>query len=185
MTSSDSASDSHPDSGTPISSTGGLSHVSWPNYGAETPDLSSARLTVATEGRRGERNARAPLLMVIDDSPAIRTIVEHTFARVGVKVAGFADGLAAIAALVDGQVCVPDLVLLDVDLPRLDGYEVAAVLRTNAAFAEVPIVMLSGRASLVDRVHSKMVGARTFVAKPFRPSELVAVVAAQLGIPLG
>lgn len=120
--------------------------------------------------------------MVIDDSPAIRTILEHSFARVGLRVESFADGLAAIGALVARQVTVPDLVLLDIDLPRLDGYEVAAVLRTNAAFAQTPIVMLSGRDGLVDRVRSRMVGAAGFIAKPFRPGELVATVCEHLGI---
>ncbi len=151
---------------------------------AGAPDLSSAHLTVPARRHAGNSTSRPPLLMVIDDSPAIRTIVEHTFARVGVQVASFADGLEAIAALADGKACVPDLVLLDIELPQLDGFAVAAVLRTNAAFADVPIVMLSGRDGLVDRVHSKIVGARTFVSKPFRASELVSIVAEQLGVGL-
>jgi twitching motility two-component system response regulator PilG len=155
-----------------------------PDHRADAPDLSSAHLTVPTHRHPGEGKSRPPLLMLIDDSPAIRTIVEHTFARVGVQVASFPDGIAAIAALAEGRAVVPDLVLLDIDLPRLDGYQVAAVLRTNVAFAEVPIVMLSGRNGLIDRARSKMVGARTFVSKPFRPRELVAVVGEQLGITL-
>jgi twitching motility two-component system response regulator PilG len=152
----------------------------WP---AGTPDLSSQRLS-APAARRGSGSDRdrSPLIMVIDDSPAIRTIVEHSFARVGVRVASFADGLAAIRALAEREVSVPDLVLLDVDLPRLDGFEVAAVLRTNAAFAETPILMLSGRDGLVDRVRSKLVGASSFIAKPFRASDLVAIVCERLGI---
>lgn len=147
------------------------------------PDLSSHRLSAPTTRRgSGRKLDRSPLVMVIDDSPAIRTILEHSFARVGIRVVSFADGLAAIGALVARQVSVPDLVLLDIDLPRLDGYEVAAVLRTNAAFAETPILMLSGRDGLVDRVRSRMVGAAGFIAKPFRPGELVATVCEQLGI---
>jgi len=147
------------------------------------PDLSSHRLSVPTTRRgSGRTQDRSPLIMVIDDSPAIRTILEHSFARVGMRVVSYADGLAAIAALVARQVTVPDLVLLDIDLPRLDGYEVAAVLRTNAAFADTPILMLSGRDGLVDRVRSRMVGAVGFIAKPFRPADLVATVCEHLGI---
>jgi DNA-binding response OmpR family regulator len=149
----------------------------------DAPDLSSHRL-MAPAPRRGvgQGQDRPPLVMVIDDSPAIRTIVEHTFARIGVRVAAFADGLDAIRALVERGVAVPDLVLLDIDLPRLDGYEVAAVLRTNAAFAETPILMLSGRDGLVDRVRSRIVGASEFIAKPFRTGDLVVTVCGYLGI---
>lgn len=148
------------------------------------PDLSRVRLTAPARRGAGGSRDRSPLVMVIDDSPAIRTIVEHTFARVGVQVVSFPDGLAAIGALVERRVPAPDLVLLDIDLPRLDGYEVAAILRTNAAFADVPILMLSGRDGLMDRVRSKMVGAGAFIAKPFRPAELVAIVGERLGIRL-
>jgi DNA-binding response OmpR family regulator len=149
----------------------------------DAPDLSSHRL-IAPGARRGagQGQDRPPLVMVIDDSPAIRTIVEHTFARIEVRVAAYADGLDAIRALVERQVAVPDLVLLDLDLPRLDGYEVAAVLRTNTAFAETPILMLSGRDGLVDRVRSRIVGASEFIAKPFRTGDLVVIVCGYLGI---
>jgi twitching motility two-component system response regulator PilG len=147
------------------------------------PDLSSHRLSAPTTRLgRGPQADRSPLIMVIDDSPAIRTILELSFARVGMRVESFADGLEAIAALVARQVTVPDLVLLDIDLPRLDGYAVAGVLRTNAAFADTPILMLSGRDGLVDRVRSRMVGAAGFIAKPFRPGDLIATVREHLGI---
>lgn len=152
---------------------------------AGAPDLSAARLRPAeTEGRHGAtgpRRRRSPLILAIDDSPAIRTIVEYSFARAGVRVVTFPDGLEAIRALAERRIAVPDLVLLDIGLPRLDGYEVAAVLRTNEAFAETPIIMLSGRDGIVDRVRSRIVGATTFIAKPFRPKDLVTVACGYLG----
>lgn len=155
------------------------------------PDLSAARLRLLSRpvvasrhGAAGEASAsaRAPLVLAIDDSPAVRTIVEFSFARAGLRVIAFADGLEAIRALVEQRIAVPDLVLLDIGLPRLDGYAVAAVLRTNGAFANTPILMLSGRDGIVDRMRSRMVGAKTFVPKPFRPKELVALVCGFLGV---
>lgn len=150
------------------------------------PDLSAARLWVpdtrSRAARAGEHKPRVPLILAIDDSPAIRTIVEYSFRRVGVRVMTFGDGLEAIRALAERRVSVPDLVLLDVGLPRLGGYEVAAVLRTNEALSTTPIVMLSGRDGIVDRMRSRMVGATTFIAKPFRPKHLVTVVCDLMGI---
>ena len=61
--------------------------------------------------------------MAIDDSPVIRTIIEYTLARVGFQVVAYADGMSAMRALQEGQTVVPDLLLLDVDLPRMSGYE--------------------------------------------------------------
>lgn len=168
----------------------------------DAPDLSAARLHhsgwradaagLSADGAasgivspEASGQKRAPLVMAIDDSPAVRTIVEYSFARAGLKVITFADGLAAIRALLAQRLAVPDLVLLDIGLPRLDGYQVAAVLRTNEAFADVPILMLSGRDGIVDRVRSRMVGADTFIAKPFRPKQLVAIICEYLGIPPG
>lgn len=142
------------------------------------PDLSAAHLRPPDTPAQ----PRPPLVLAIDDSPAVRTIVEYILARAGLRVVTFPDGLEAIRALAEQRLAVPDLVLLDIGLPRLDGYEVAAVLRTNEAFARVPILMLSGRDGIVDRVRSRMVGAATFVAKPFRPQQLVALVCDHLGI---
>jgi DNA-binding response OmpR family regulator len=98
-------------------------------------------------------------------------------------VATFADGLSALRALMGGQVPVPDLVLLDISLPGFDGYQVAGILRTNDAFADTPIVMLSGRDGIVDRVRTKLIGARGFIRKPFRTGEFVATMREYLGLP--
>jgi DNA-binding response OmpR family regulator len=128
-------------------------------------------------------SARPRLVLAIDDSSTVRTIIEYSLARIGVRVASFADGLSALRALMGGQVPVPDLVLLDISLPGFDGYQVAGVLRSNDAFADTPIVMLSGRDGIVDRVRSKLIGARGFMRKPFRTGEFVAAMREYLGLP--
>lgn len=118
--------------------------------------------------------------MAIDDSPIIRTIIEFTLARVGVRVITFADGMTAMRALQERRASAPDLLLLDVDLPRMNGYEVADLL--HSAYRDVPVIMLSGHNGLLDKVRSRLVGARDFISKPFKPSELAALVCRRLGM---
>jgi twitching motility two-component system response regulator PilG len=118
--------------------------------------------------------------MAIDDSPVIRTIIEHTLARVGVRVMTFADGVSAMRALQEQQTPVPDLLLLDVDLPRMSGYEVADLLRD--AYRDVPVIMLSGHVGLLAKMRGRLAGAHDFIGKPFKPSDLAALVCRYLGI---
>lgn len=121
-------------------------------------------------------------VMVIDDSPTVRRIIQASFGRVGIPVAAYADGIAAITALTRGEAVVPEVLLLDIGLPRMDGYEVARILRGNPDCQQTIIVMLTGHDGLLDRVRSKMVGARGFITKPFRISEVVQTVCGHLGM---
>jgi DNA-binding response OmpR family regulator len=123
--------------------------------------------------------------MLIDDSLAVRVVIEASFRRVGMPVTTFPDGLSAITALTRSEVTVPDVLLLDIGLPKMDGYEVARILRTNAAFKDTTIIMLTGRGGMIDRFRSKIVGARDFIEKPFRVSHVVNVVRGYLGLPGG
>jgi DNA-binding response OmpR family regulator len=110
----------------------------------------------------------AGTVMVIDDSMTVRTVIEATLQRDGYHVSSFTDGLAAMAAMSRGEVDVPDLLLLDIGLPKMDGYEVARVLRAKADFGRTVIVMLTARDGLIDRFRSKIVGASAFITKPFK-----------------
>ena len=126
-------------------------------------------------------DAASPTIMLIDDSLAVRTVIQASFSRVGIPVAAYPDGIAAITALTKGETVVPDLLLLDIGLPRMDGYEVARIMRGNADCQQTIIVMLTGRDGVVDRVRSRMVGARGFISKPFRVSEVIQAVREHLG----
>ena len=125
-----------------------------------------------------------PTIMLIDDSLAVRRIIEATFARIGISTTTFPDGLLAIQALAKQEVAVPDLLLLDIGLPKMTGYEVAQILRGNPAFSDMILVMLSGHDGMIDRVRSRLVGAKDFIRKPFRVSEVVKTVCTLLQIPL-
>jgi DNA-binding response OmpR family regulator len=129
-------------------------------------------------------SSESPTIMLIDDSLAVRRIIEASFSRIGIIITTFPDGLSAIQALARREVAVPDLLLLDIGLPRMTGYEVAHILRGNPAFSDVILVMLSGHDGVINRVHSHLVGAKDFIRKPFRVSEVVQTVCALLRVPL-
>lgn len=123
----------------------------------------------------------APII-VIDDSLAVRRVVESSFERVGIPTVTYPDGIAAINALLNLEEYTPALILLDIGLPKMSGYEVAELLRQHPRFEKTMLVMLSGRDGMVNRWRSKLVGARDFIAKPFKPADLVARVCRLLEI---
>lgn len=143
------------------------------------------------EARPGTATAYAvqagpmPSIMVIDDSPAIRRIIVASFERIGIPVTAFADGPAALRALGRNEVEVPALVLLDLGLPRMTGYEVASLMRSHEAFRHTVILMLTARDGVFDRVRAKMIGAHGFITKPFRVQDVVNTVCSHLCIPVG
>lgn len=123
-------------------------------------------------------------IMVIDDSLVVRRVIEASFARVGIPTVCFPDGLSALNALVKHEAPVPDLLLLDIGLPKMDGYEVAKTLRMHPEMRDTIIVMLTGHDDVINRMKAALIGARDFIRKPFRPAELVARCCALLRIPL-
>jgi twitching motility two-component system response regulator PilG len=127
----------------------------------------------------------AQLVMVIDDSLTVRKILEASLQRAGMDVTTFADGLEAMQALTQRTTPVPQLVLLDVGLPKVDGYQVARTLRHHPGFAQTPIIMLSSHTSRLDKMRARLAGASGYLTKPFQPAEVLAVIQAHLGGPSG
>jgi twitching motility two-component system response regulator PilG len=116
-------------------------------------------------------------VLVVDNSPTIRKVAELTLKREQIRVLGAADGLSALGMVADEK---PDLVILDIMLPRMDGYQICRIIRRNKDFKKLPIIMLSGKHGLIDRVRGRLAGATEYVTKPFDPAELVRVVRKQL-----
>ncbi|OLC21627.1 MAG: hypothetical protein AUH33_01365 [Chloroflexi bacterium 13_1_40CM_68_21] len=113
-------------------------------------------------------------ILVVDDDPKIAQLVRAYLEREGFAVASAGDGIAALAAVRQHR---PRLIVLDVMLPELDGLSVARRVREES---DVPILMLSARGSVADRVHAIAEGADDYVTKPFSPAELVVRVKAIL-----
>ena len=114
--------------------------------------------------------------MVVDDSPTVRKILSMTLERAGYGVMSAPDGEAALVTL---QASVPDLILLDISMPKLDGYEVCKRIRADARTAHVPVVMLSGKDAFFDKVKGRMAGATEYLTKPFATPAVLAVIGRQ------
>ena len=115
----------------------------------------------------------SPLVAVVDDSYFARRVVVLGLARAGIEVADYGDGFEALDAWQSGKDAPPRVLLLDIGMPRLSGYEVARLIRSKEEFADTRIIMLSSYCGPLDRVRSKLVGACDFLAKPFAAPELV------------
>lgn len=109
-------------------------------------------------------------ILVVDDEPDTLELIEFNLRAAGYEVSAAADGAEAIRKAREGA---PDLIVLDLMLPELDGLEVCKVLRSNPGTSRIPIVMVTARAAEVDRILGLELGARDYVTKPFSPRELV------------
>lgn len=122
-------------------------------------------------------------VMVIDDSATVRKIIETCLGREGLEVKSFADGVEAIRWLTQPEAQIPDLVVLDISLPKVDGYEIARRLKTKQQFANTVIVMLSRRDGMIDRLKGRLVGAKDYITKPFKTQDVISIIQSHLGLP--
>ncbi|HEX5313386.1 MAG TPA: response regulator [Gammaproteobacteria bacterium] len=113
-------------------------------------------------------------VLVADDSETIRYATQSLLERKGARVLTAVDGFEALAAIADGR---PDLVFADVMMPRIDGYQLCALVKANAVFRSIPVVMLSAREGAFEAARSRMAGSEEHLGKPFTEDELAAVVA--------
>ena len=114
-----------------------------------------------------------PTVLVVDDSPTVRKIVQMTLQREHIRVITASDGLSALTSVADEM---PALILLDIQLPRMDGYHICQVIRKNLHFREIPIIMLSGKDGLFDKMRGRLAGSTEYITKPFDSAELVRTV---------
>jgi twitching motility two-component system response regulator PilG len=112
-------------------------------------------------------------VMVIDDSKTIRRTAETLLQREGYQVISATDGFEALSMIADNK---PDLIFLDVMMPRLDGYQTCALLKHHQVFRHTPVVMLSSKDGLFDRARGRVVGADNYITKPFTRDELLTVI---------
>ncbi len=120
---------------------------------------------------------RRPLVLVVEDDATNRALLERLLEREGYRTRTAADGEAALLAVGEHH---PDLILLDIGLPRLDGYEVTRRLRSHVRTLTVPVILLTGRTGLEDVVEGLDAGADDFLSKPFRQPELLARIRSAL-----
>ena len=110
-------------------------------------------------------------VMVVDDSNTIRRGAELFLSKAGCQVFLAEDGFDALAKITDHQ---PDVIFLDIVMPRLDGYQTCALIKKNARFSSTPVVMLSSRDGVFDRARGRIVGSDQYLTKPFTRDTLLA-----------
>ena len=113
-------------------------------------------------------------ILVIDDSNTIRRSAEMFLRQAGYDVILAEDGFDALAKIADHQ---PDLVFVDIMMPRLDGYQTCALIKKNSRFHAMPVIMLSSKDGLFDRARGRMVGSDQYLTKPFTKDSLLKAVA--------
>jgi DNA-binding response OmpR family regulator len=116
-----------------------------------------------------------PTVLVVEDDEHISQVLKFMLERQGYRVVHLADGRAAVNH-VESSMSLPDLVLLDVMLPYVDGFEIVRRMRARAAWCGVPVLMLTAKNTERDSVRALDAGADDFVTKPFQPNELLARV---------
>ena len=131
--------------------------------------------------RPNEEADSRPLIMVIDDSRTMRTILQVALGREGYTVRSFADGVAAMRWLSQPGSRLPNLVLLDVGLPKLDGFEVARRLKSHPSFRHTVVIMLSRHSGVLPHLKARLAGASAYLTKPVPTEELLSVIASHLG----
>jgi twitching motility two-component system response regulator PilG len=112
-------------------------------------------------------------VMVIDDSSTIRKTTEAMLKRAGYEVLTAGDGFEAMSLIADHR---PDIIFVDIMMPRLDGYQTCTLIKNNRYFRNTPVVMLSSKDGLFDRARGRIAGSDEHVNKPFTQEELIDVI---------
>jgi len=116
-------------------------------------------------------------IMLIDDSRTIRRSAETMLSREGCEVITANDGFEALALIHKHE---PNLIFVDIMMPRLDGYQTCAIIKNNSNFRHVPVVMLTSKDGLFDKARGRIVGSDQYLTKPFTRDELLAAVREQI-----
>ena len=130
-----------------------------------------ANLEKARESARYEE--QATVVMVVDDSVTVRKVTSRLLERNGMEVITAKDGLDAVAQLQDHK---PDIILLDIEMPRMDGFEVASFVRHDDSLREIPICMITSRTGEKHRERALAIGVNEYLGKPFQETELLETI---------
>lgn len=124
----------------------------------------------AQENKNSENASVSRMIMVVDDSPTVRKLISGKLEKSGHTVVTANDGIEALSKMNE---TVPDLILLDIAMPQMDGYQVCKMIRSNDATKDIPVVMISGKDGFFDKVRGKMAGSTGYITKPFGPETLM------------
>ncbi|MEE8235803.1 MAG: twitching motility response regulator PilG [Gammaproteobacteria bacterium] len=116
-------------------------------------------------------------ILIIDDSKTIRRTAETLLSKEGCRVFTAVDGFDALSKIADHR---PDIIFVDIMMPRLDGYQTCSLIKHNSNFKDTPVIMLSSRDGLFDRARGRIVGSEQYLTKPFTKDELLGAITRQV-----
>jgi chemosensory pili system protein ChpA (sensor histidine kinase/response regulator) len=139
-----------------------------------------ARLPATPQDARSEpEQARAPLVLVVDDSLTVRRVTQRLLQREGYRVVVAKDGLDALDKLADE---LPVVVLSDIEMPRMDGFDLVRNLRADSRLAALPVIMITSRIAQKHRDHAAELGVQHYLGKPYSEDDLLGLVARYAGL---
>lgn len=152
----------------------------------QTGKQAEARAAIIAQQRAEEPKVRRAQLsvMVVDDSPSVRRVMSNFIAKAGWNAVAAKDGLEAVEMLQHSRE-LPDVILSDVEMPRMDGYELLSTLKRNEAFSHIPVVMITSRAGDKHRQRALELGASDYVTKPYQDSVLLDTIKYLANQPIG
>jgi twitching motility two-component system response regulator PilG len=136
----------------------------WSGEALEVPFVASDTQAAVLQGLK---------VLVIDDSKTIRKTAETLLKKEGCEVLTAVDGFEALSKIADHR---PDIIFVDIMMPRLDGYQTCALIKHNAVFKSTPVIMLSSKDGLFDRARGRIVGSEQYLTKPFTKDELLGAI---------
>ena len=116
-------------------------------------------------------------ILIVDDSKTIRRTAETLLSKEGCQVFTAIDGFDALSKIADHR---PDLIFVDIMMPRLDGYQTCSLIKHNKVFKNTPVIMLSSKDGLFDRARGRIVGSEQYLTKPFTKDELLSAISNQI-----
>lgn len=139
------------------------------------PHIRKIKLDAMQEAREQREPISSPAshILLIDDSPTVCNVVETALAQKGYEVRAFSDGIKAMQWLSLPEAWIPDLMLVDLGLPKMDGYEVIRRIKAKPAFALTRCMILSRRDGTIDKLKGRLAGAAIYLAKPFTVQQLL------------
>ena len=145
--------------------------------------LASTRSFLSRELPRKNNNAHRTVIpmrgklkrkiLVVEDSSTTRKVIAVTLSQRGYEIIEAEDGLEALSKLNEAR---PDLILLDIILPKMDGYKILSIIKENPEFGEIPVIMLTSKNGILNKVKGKVAGSAAYLTKPFDPSQLVETI---------
>ena len=141
---------------------------------AQHAQLTQQRLSMHPDDGSSPAEQRATLVMVVDDSITVRKVTTRLLERHGMEVVTAKDGVDAIARLQDVK---PDIMLLDIEMPRMDGFEVATLVRHDEELKDLPIIMITSRTGEKHRERARGIGVNDYLGKPYQENQLLEAIA--------